>query len=127
MNRQVKINKLHNFTSGQVVSRESSIRLLNYFKYSKEQYLVFRNERLVNKSKQLSDTISKVNLPKFEDKKHKTMTPNQLVKSTSKKIGEAEKQIEIARARCISFDEILLYGTLEESTLFDDVNQTEAS
>ena len=30
-------DKLHNFTSGQVVSRESSIRLLNYFKHGKER------------------------------------------------------------------------------------------
>ena len=41
------------------------------------------------------------------------MTPNQLVKSTSKQIGEAQKEIEIAR-------EMLLYANLDESTLFDD-------
>ena len=56
----------------------------------------------------LSDTITKVNLPTFQDK------TQQLFKSTLKRIGEAQKQIE----RGISIDKILSYDHLDENILF---------
>ena len=59
---------LHNITSGQMVPKENSRRLLNYFNDGKQRYIDFRDERYVMKSKKLCDTITKVNLPKFDDK-----------------------------------------------------------
>ena len=49
--------KLHNFTSGQVVSEESTAKLLKYFEHGQEQYEKFCNERFVTRTKKLSDTI----------------------------------------------------------------------
>ena len=83
--------KLHNFTSGQVVSEESTAKLLKYFEHGQEKYEKFRNDRYVTKTKKFSDTITKVNLPKFEQKKQKPKTNQQLVNSTAKRIGEAQK------------------------------------
>lgn len=87
--------KLYNTTSGQLVSEASSERLLNYFAGGKERYLTFREERLVIKSKKLSDKITKVNLPTFNQ-----VTKNQekSVKPLVKSLGEAQRQIDIARA-----------------------------
>ena len=110
--------KLHNFTSGQVVSEESTAKLLKYFEHGQEQYEKFRNERFVTRTKKLSDTLTKVILPKFEEKKQKPKTNQQLVKSTAKRIGEAQKQLEIARERGISIGEILSYDHLNENILF---------
>ena len=110
--------KLHNFTSGQFVSEESTAKLLKYFEHGQEQYEKFRNERFVTRTKKLSDTLTKVILPKFGEKKQKPKTNQQLVKSTAKRIGEAQKQIEIARERGISTGEILSYDHLNENILF---------
>ena len=59
---------LHNITSGLVVPKEFSKRLLNYFGDGKQRYKHFRDERYLKKSKKLCDTITKVNLPKFDGK-----------------------------------------------------------
>ena len=66
----------------------------------------------------MSDTITKVNLPNFEEKKQKANTNQQLVKSTAKRIGQAQEQIEIARERGISIEEIMSYDHLDENILF---------
>ena len=59
---------LHNITSGLVVPKEHSKRLLNYFDDGKQRYKHFRDERYVKMSKKLCNTITKINLPKFDDK-----------------------------------------------------------
>ena len=43
--------KLHNFTSGQVLSEEYTAKLLTYFEHGQEQYEKFRTERFVTRSK----------------------------------------------------------------------------
>ena len=63
---------LQNFTSVQKVPKESAEKVLNFFEDGKQRYEKFRNERLVEKSKNLSHTITKRNLPKFEEKQKKT-------------------------------------------------------
>ena len=75
---------LHNITGGLVVSKPHSKRLLNYFEDGKQRYKVFREERYVNKSKKLSDTIAKVNLPKFDGKDQKQKKES---KPVLKKVG----------------------------------------
>ena len=84
---------LHNITGGQVIPKPHSKRLLNYFEDGKQRYKVFREERYVNKSKKLSDTITKVNLPKFDGKDKKQKKES---KPVLKKVGDAQKQIDIA-------------------------------
>ena len=65
---------LHNFTSAQKVPKESAEKILNFFEDEKQRYGKFRNERLVEKSKNLSHIITERNLPKFEEKQKKPKT-----------------------------------------------------
>ena len=108
---------LDNITGGQVVPKPHSKRLLNYFEDRKQRYKVFGEERYVNKSKKLSDTITKVNLPKFDGKDQKQKKESKLV---LKKVGDAQKQIYIARARGISMKEILSFDHLTSNLFFEE-------
>ena len=50
----------------------------------------------------MSHTITKRNLPKFEEKQKKPKTMKQIARFVTKKTGAAQKQIGIARERNIS-------------------------
>ena len=58
---------LHNYTSRQVVEKDTS-KLLKFFEHASQRYQSFRTDRFVKKSKKLSETITKVMLPKFVGK-----------------------------------------------------------
>ena len=58
-------SKLHHFITGQLVTPEYAVRLLSFMENGKSGYLAFRKERLKEKSKKLSDTITKVKLSSF--------------------------------------------------------------
>ena len=107
--------KLYNVTSGQLVLECNSKRLLNFFEDGKQRYTMFREDRFVSKSKKLSDTITKVNLPTFD---HQNKTREKL-KPIVKNIGVAQKQIDIARARGITMTELLCYDLLADNSLFE--------
>ena len=59
--------KLHNFMTGEIVPCSTSSILLSFFSRGKTEFLIFRNERFFEKTKLLSDTIKKLNRPKFGD------------------------------------------------------------
>ena len=82
---------LHNFTSAQKAPKESTGKILNFFEDGKQRYEKFRNERLVEKSNKLSHTITKRNMPKFEEKQKKPKTVKQIVRFVTKKTGAAQK------------------------------------
>ena len=65
--------------------------MLNFFKDGKQRYEKFRNERLVEKSNKLSHTITKRNMPKFEEKQKKPKPVKQIVRFVTKKTGAAQK------------------------------------
>lgn len=71
------------------------------------------DEGYVKKSKKLGDVITKVNLPKFDDQDEKQKP----LKPTVKKLGDVEKQIDVARARGISTIEILRFDHLINNKL----------
>ena len=60
--------KLHHLRTGQCVNETDSKKLLEYFKHGEKAYIEFRNERFVDKTKELSDVVKKVSLPSFESK-----------------------------------------------------------
>ena len=60
------------------------------------------------KSKKLCDTITKINLPKFDDKHKKQKS----LKPTIKKLGDAQKNKDVAKARVISTKEIMCFDDL---------------
>ena len=56
-------SKLHHFITGQLVTPEYAVRLLSFMENGKSDFLEFRKERFKEKSKKLSDIITKVKLP----------------------------------------------------------------
>ena len=111
--------QLHNFTSGQVVPLET-FRLASFLIHSKEEYLKFRTERFTSKTKLLSDTITKVNLPKMNEPKHQAKSSSQNVNDVTKYLGQAQRDIDVARSRGISMNDILRYDHTMTSPLFDE-------
>ena len=109
--------KLHNISSGQVVSTDSSKRLLGYFEDGKRRYNLFREERYIKKSKRFSDKISRVGLPRFDSKGQKQKMDS---KPIIKKVANAQKQIDVARARGFTMKEILSFDHLISNILFDE-------
>ena len=75
---------LHNFTRAQKIPKESAENILDFFEDGKQRYEKFRNERLMEKSKNLSHIITKRNLPKFEEKQKKPKTVKQIVRFVKK-------------------------------------------
>lgn len=58
--------KLRNLVTEEIVDREAAKRLLEIFETGLNLYTNFRNERIVERSKPLSATIKKRNLPTFK-------------------------------------------------------------
>ena len=90
--------------------------MLNYFDDRKQRYKHFRDERYVRKSKKLCDTITTVNLPKFDNKNKK----QKFLQLTVKKLEDAQKHIDVARARGVSTKEILCFDHLINNKLFEE-------
>ena len=99
-----------------MVPKEHSKHLLNYFGDGKQQYKHFRDEQYVKKCKKLCDTITKVNLLKFDDKDKK----QKFLKPTAKKLGDAQKHFDVARARGISTKKKLCFDNLINNKLFEE-------
>lgn len=81
-------------------------------------YQVYRDERYVQKSKKISDTISKKNLPSFaQASSNKTPAVKQAF--TTKDMSNAQQEMEIAVMRGMALEEILAYDLLPSSVLFE--------
>ena len=52
--------KLYHFTSGQLVDPEISAKILEFFDKRLTEYLIFREERYLQKSKKLGETIQSI-------------------------------------------------------------------
>ena len=112
---------LFNFCTGQTVLPEVSKKLLDYFIHGNEKFKKFRQEQFIEKSKLLSETIKKINLPKFTEASctQKQVSNESVVKSTKKDIGQSQRKIDIAKAKGYDAKEILTYVHLTENMLFD--------
>ena len=66
-----------------------------------------------------TETIKKINLPKFAEASYnqKQISDKSVVKSTKKDIGQSQRKIGIAKGD--DTNEILMYKHLTENTLFD--------
>ena len=65
---------LYNFVSGTTISSTAAKKVLNCYLHGKEQYEIFRPERFLDQSKNLSDTIHKIAFPKPVDASKKSST-----------------------------------------------------
>ena len=100
--------KLYHFTSGQLIDPEISAKILEFFDYGWIEYLIFREERYLQKSKKLKETIKRFKVPPFIPKN--TTEKKDTSRVSAKK---ATKKIDIARSRGYSTREILQYDHVE--------------
>ena len=84
-------------------------------------YRSYRQERLVEKIKKMSMTISKRKRPRFSDQPQMTPATSQKEKKniSSKELAEAQKIMDIANERGMDIKQVLAHNVLSASTLFD--------
>ena len=84
-----------------IVPAESSIKLLNSYNHGLTECIAFRNERFVRKEKKLSDSIKRNDVTTFLPKnetKSKTPSSTEALRSITKKLGKAQRNIDSARS-----------------------------
>ena len=98
----------------------SMLNVLSFFDHGQANYIEFRKERYINKTKILSDRITKNQLPLFQSnrKDANKAVPNK-EKLLLKTQGMIQKELDIARSRYISMKDILKFNLSETSILFD--------
>jgi hypothetical protein len=112
---------LHNLLTKLAVDRKVAARLLKFHENGERLYRSYRRERLVEKIKKISTTISKSKLPRFTDQSQKTPLTIETEKKdiSSKDMAEAQRNMDIARERGMDLREILSHNLLSASPLFD--------
>ena len=88
-----EFKELHHFTSGQLVDPEISAKILEFFDKGLTECLIFPEERYLQKSKKLGETIKRFKVPPFIPKNttEKKDTSRVSAKNATKKIGETEE------------------------------------
>ena len=88
--------KFYHFTSRQLVGPEISAKILEFFDKGLTEYLMFPEERYLQKSKKLGEIIKLFNMPPFIPKKKSEKNDNTRVstKKVTKKIGGAQYQFD---------------------------------
>ena len=113
-------SKLHHSITAQLVTPKYSVRLLSFMENSKSGYLEFRKERFKEKSKKLSDTITKIKLPSFQSDATMNLSGKKSTQvSEVKDITKAQRLTDIAKRRGASVSDILKHDLLIKNVLFD--------
>jgi hypothetical protein len=103
------------------VDRTVARRLLNFLENGADVYSSYRQERLVEKTKKISATISKSKLPRFTDQLQKTPSAIEKKKNdlSFKDMAEAHRNMDIAKERGMDLRQILTHNLVSVSPLFD--------
>ena len=112
---------LHDVLTKLAVDKVVAASLLMCLDNGERVYRSYRQERLVEKIKKMSMTISKRKLPRFSDQPQMTPATSQKEKKniSSKELAEAQKIMDIAKERGMDIKQILAPNVLLASTLFD--------
>ena len=86
-----------------------------------QRYKSFRRQRFITKEVKLGGTIKKANLPKFKSTSTSKVCANISATVMKKKIGQGQREIDIARSRGLSMKTILEYDHLEQCLIFEDI------
>ena len=114
-------SQLHNVCTGQVVKDEARSTFLLFENNSIQRYKSFRRQRFITKEVKLGETIKKANLPKFKSTSTSKVSANITATVMKKKIGQGQREIDIARSRGVSMKKIIEYDHLEQSLIFEDI------
>jgi len=99
--------KLHNFITRAIMPDEIQDSLLSVQVTGLNLYHTFRKEHLVEKTKRLSDVISRNNVKTFASAEGKTPLAQETKQKWNKKeLGVAQKQLDIARVRGYDAEEV---------------------
>ena len=107
---------LHNFVTKEVMSEEIRNDVLNAHENGKKKCEAFHNERIVNKTLKLGETIHRTNLKRMISIRNK---PQKTTKRVIREMNMTEKSVEIARNRGLGTDDLLKYDVVPSSMLFD--------
>ena len=110
---------LDNVLTKLVVDKVVAASLLMCLDNGERVYCSYRHERLVEKIKKMSMTISKRKLPRFSDQPQMTPATSQKEKKniSSKELAEAQKIMDIAKERGMDIKQVLAHNVLSASTL----------
>ena len=112
---------LHNIFTKTAVNKVVALHLLECLENGKKIYQSYRKERLVDKTKKISATITKRILPLFNEYPQNTTSAIQKKKTTltAKCIAEGYRNIDLVKARGMNLHEILTHDVLSVSPLFE--------
>ena len=105
--------KLHNFLTRAIMPDEIQDSLLSVQVTGLNLYHTFRKECLVEKTKHLSDIISRNNVKTSTSAKGKTRSAQETKQKWNKKLGVAQKQLDIARVRGYDAKKVFTYHLVQ--------------
>ena len=111
--------RLHNILSQAIMSEEIRQSLLSVFARGNEMYQAFRNERYINKTKAISDTISRSKVKTFKSA-YEGKSESDKKKATKKESTEAQRIVDVAKERNYDLEHLLKYDLVETSILFEN-------
>ena len=112
--------KLHNFITRAIMPDEIQDGFMSVTETCPNLYNKFREERLVEKTKRMSDTINRNNVKTFASAAGKKASAPKAKQKQDKELGVAQKQLHIARVRGYDAQEIFIYDLVKTSYLFSD-------
>ena len=110
--------KLHNFVTKQLADEEVSARLLQALENGNRCYKEFRKERFLEKTKKLSATITKRNLPCLDYKSSSGVQVSTTAVSQNM-LAVAQRDIDIVTERGMSLESIFSHDILQNSIIFE--------
>ena len=112
--------ELHNFLTRAIMPDEIQDSLLSVPETGLNLYNKFSKERLVEKTKRLSDTINRNNVKTFASAEGKKASAPKTKQKQDKELGVAQKKLDVARVRGYDAQEIFTYDLVKTSYLFSD-------
>ena len=110
--------KMQNLLTRQLIDEEVTRRHLKLIENGDKLVKEIRMERFVQKKKKLSHTISKRSMPRMDFKpNHSSLLAPTLI--TTKMVAEAQREIDIAKERGMSVEDIYSHDFLPTTSLFD--------
>ncbi len=111
--------RLHNIVTQEVMSDDIRAQLLNVLLIGADSYQKLRQERFVNKSVRLSDTIHRTNLKTFQSAHPLSKSKTTGLKHQIKESSFAQRIMELARARGHTMDQLLKYDIVPTCHFFN--------
>lgn len=112
-----RMTELHNIITKEVVSDDVSVEILNMGKIGSDIYLKLRQERYIDKSRKVSDTIHRANIKGFHTMKKQRC--EQRGKKDKRNESFNKQLLDITRERDIPMNIILQYDLSDDHFLFD--------